>query len=423
MNEKVCKVNKAINHTDDEVKELNESEIEDTMMHLEIVVPKAIAQMVRDGNVREKDVEDFVMNQLNDESIGAQYIEYEDVDVVAIEMGDKAFRAASAAFDWTDFPYDNPFSDDEYDNGDMERIATKNIMPVSDEDVPDMPEYEFSLFNDDWPDIDDENVKDVNRLFDDEEPDDEEDEEDLFEPYSSDPEYADDYGIPVKMSDIILRGLKDGVITKDRIVKKAWSASWPNENVKDIVYCDKANSLLFIIFGDALVEDVHLSKYFLDDLEQEVLDRGGYDADKFTHKYEDLDYDKLREELEDNEEEVECQVCYNLVPKEDAIKTDGGYYICKDCYNKNQNDLEEGYGPKVKKGDKIKIINMKGEPQYAGKEGVVQDIDGIGQIHGTWGGCALIPEEDDFIVLNESKKHLKEALEVPTGLDDDDWFD
>lgn len=55
----------------------------------------------------------------------------------------------------------------------------------------------------------------------------------------------------------------------------------------------------------------------------------------------------------------------------------------------------------AKVGDKIKIINMEGEPQYTGKEGVIEFIDGIGQLHGTWGGCAVIPEADDFVVINE----------------------
>ena len=54
----------------------------------------------------------------------------------------------------------------------------------------------------------------------------------------------------------------------------------------------------------------------------------------------------------------------------------------------------------VKKGDKIRIIEMEGEPQYSGKEGYVMFIDGIGQIHGTWGGCALIPQEDKFEIIN-----------------------
>ena len=54
---------------------------------------------------------------------------------------------------------------------------------------------------------------------------------------------------------------------------------------------------------------------------------------------------------------------------------------------------------KVKVGDKIKIINMKDEPQYTDQEGAVTHIDDAGQIHGTWGGCAIVPEVDTYIVL------------------------
>jgi hypothetical protein len=48
-------------------------------------------------------------------------------------------------------------------------------------------------------------------------------------------------------------------------------------------------------------------------------------------------------------------------------------------------------------GTKVLIINMDGEPQYKGKRGEVIHIDSIGQIHGTWGSCALIPFVDKFI--------------------------
>jgi len=55
----------------------------------------------------------------------------------------------------------------------------------------------------------------------------------------------------------------------------------------------------------------------------------------------------------------------------------------------------------AKIGDRIKILFMKEEHQYSGKEGEVTIIDDIGQIHGTWGGCAIIPEVDNFIIIND----------------------
>lgn len=52
-------------------------------------------------------------------------------------------------------------------------------------------------------------------------------------------------------------------------------------------------------------------------------------------------------------------------------------------------------------GQKIKIISMEGEPQYNGKEGVINHIDSIGQLHGTWGGLAVQPERDIIEVIND----------------------
>lgn len=55
-------------------------------------------------------------------------------------------------------------------------------------------------------------------------------------------------------------------------------------------------------------------------------------------------------------------------------------------------------------GDFIVIINMKDEPNYSGKTGMVNHIDDAGQIHGTWGGCALIPSIDKFEILKQEEE-------------------
>ena len=53
-----------------------------------------------------------------------------------------------------------------------------------------------------------------------------------------------------------------------------------------------------------------------------------------------------------------------------------------------------------KVGQRIHIIHLQGEDnRYDGKEGVIEHIDGIGQLHGTWGGLAVIPEEDNFYII------------------------
>ena len=72
-------------------------------------------------------------------------------------------------------------------------------------------------------------------------------------------------------------------------------------------------------------------------------------------------------------------------------------------------------------GDKIKIISMKNEPQYSGKVGIVYAIDGIGQIHGTWGGLALVPKEDKFEIIKEKNcdicdKRFNEYVNNPSPI-------
>jgi len=53
--------------------------------------------------------------------------------------------------------------------------------------------------------------------------------------------------------------------------------------------------------------------------------------------------------------------------------------------------------PKV--GDTIRIVCMSGEPRYSGKEGEITHIDDMGQLHGTWGGLAVIPGEDNYEII------------------------
>lgn len=54
-----------------------------------------------------------------------------------------------------------------------------------------------------------------------------------------------------------------------------------------------------------------------------------------------------------------------------------------------------------KVGDKIKITQMKDEPAYTGRVGVIEHIDSLGQLHGTWGGLAIIPEVDKVELVKE----------------------
>lgn len=77
---------------------------------------------------------------------------------------------------------------------------------------------------------------------------------------------------------------------------------------------------------------------------------------------------------------------------------------CNEC---NQNvvlparrELSETINRTPVVGDRIRIVNMDGEPHYKGKEGVVKTIDGIGQLHGTWGGCGVLLGVDEIIIID-----------------------
>ena len=52
-------------------------------------------------------------------------------------------------------------------------------------------------------------------------------------------------------------------------------------------------------------------------------------------------------------------------------------------------------------GKKIRIIYMEGEPNYTGRTGIVTHIDDMKQLHGTWGGLAIIPEVDTYEVIED----------------------
>ena len=58
---------------------------------------------------------------------------------------------------------------------------------------------------------------------------------------------------------------------------------------------------------------------------------------------------------------------------------------------------------KFKVGDKVRIINMVGEPHYNNKEGVIECIDSLGQLHGTWGWLAVQPERDKIEIITKIK--------------------
>ena len=58
----------------------------------------------------------------------------------------------------------------------------------------------------------------------------------------------------------------------------------------------------------------------------------------------------------------------------------------------------------AKVGDKIRILYMDGEPQYTGREGVIETIGkdpwGDEFMRGTWGGCSVYPKVDKYEVID-----------------------
>lgn len=52
-----------------------------------------------------------------------------------------------------------------------------------------------------------------------------------------------------------------------------------------------------------------------------------------------------------------------------------------------------------KVGDKIRIVEMAGEPHYNGRVGVIERIDDMGQLEGSWGGLRVHADEDVIELL------------------------
>jgi len=47
---------------------------------------------------------------------------------------------------------------------------------------------------------------------------------------------------------------------------------------------------------------------------------------------------------------------------------------------------------------------MDGEPHYTGRQGFVKHIDSTGQLHGTWGGLAINPSIDKYVIVQEQER-------------------
>lgn len=59
---------------------------------------------------------------------------------------------------------------------------------------------------------------------------------------------------------------------------------------------------------------------------------------------------------------------------------------------------------KARVGDRIRIIELNDpyDNTYPGRTGTVEHIDSMGQLHGTWGGLAVIPEADLYEIIKHA---------------------
>lgn len=68
--------------------------------------------------------------------------------------------------------------------------------------------------------------------------------------------------------------------------------------------------------------------------------------------------------------------------------------------------LKSIYGISV--GDTIKIVRMDDpyipKGSYDGREGTVEHIDDAGQLHGSWGGLAVIPGVDSVKIIRRAER-------------------
>lgn len=74
-------------------------------------------------------------------------------------------------------------------------------------------------------------------------------------------------------------------------------------------------------------------------------------------------------------------------------------------------DKVEINGVTYRVGDVILIVTMNdsngSDPQahkYNGRSGIIREIDDFGQLHGSWGGLAVIPEMDNVKIIGRVKQ-------------------
>lgn len=174
--------------------------------------------------------------------------------------------------------------------------------------------------------------------------------------------------------------LKEGIIFSDKAIRC---------QVKDLLNDPLGKLILSRLQAGRLGN----GPYRLSDEELEIL------KDEYIYYEDDGDCYYARFEKPTNE----IRKILNLSPQ-----SDNPFIADKESYTE---DLDKNKLPKV--GDTIRIIHLKDEDnRYDGRVGEVESIDDIGQLHGTWGGLAVIPEEDEFEIVTAANESLEESNQL-----------
>lgn len=104
---------------------------------------------------------------------------------------------------------------------------------------------------------------------------------------------------------------------------------------------------------------------------------------------------------------LEDGLAYDLSTPQSGSLTPNEIMIATACFRRARNWIQDNPKP----GTWVVILDMEGEPSYKGAVGQVLSIDDAGQIHGTWGGCAIVPGRDRWeTVANPDPTHYNDGL-------------
>ena len=114
---------------------------------------------------------------------------------------------------------------------------------------------------------------------------------------------------------------------------------------------------------------------------------------------------EMRERAMSSDYDNLCKVCDEYITRcnelandfDDDYQVEGLEFVTEGIADLNKQQIEQLRNQY--EGLTIRIIDMDGEPRYNGREGTVETVDGIGQLHGNWGGLAVIPGVDKFEVI------------------------